>query len=60
MFNLRKRLQEAPFLRGKGLVEFVAAPAMPESAEPVRPTGRADGLTVSPPQGRNELSFFTR
>ena len=23
MFNLRKRLQEAPFLKDKGLVEFV-------------------------------------
>jgi hypothetical protein len=32
MFNLRKRLQEAPFLRDKGLVEFVATPAKPESA----------------------------
>lgn len=32
MLNLRKRLQEAPFLRDKGLVEFVAAPAKQESA----------------------------
>jgi len=32
MFNLRKRLQEAPFLRDKGLVEFIAVPAKLESA----------------------------
>ena len=32
MFNLRKRLQEAPFLRDKGLMEFVAAPTNVESA----------------------------
>jgi hypothetical protein len=31
MFNLRKRLQEARFLRDKGLVEFVAVPAKLES-----------------------------
>lgn len=31
MFNLRKRLQEAPFLRDKGLVEFVAGSA-PDSS----------------------------
>ncbi|MDH4982190.1 ATP-binding protein [Hyphomicrobium sp. D-2] len=31
MFNLRKRLQEAPFLRNKGLVEFVVAPPARES-----------------------------
>lgn len=32
MFDLRKRLQEAPFLRDKGLVEFVSIPARPEVA----------------------------
>ena len=31
MFNLRKRLQEAPFLRGQGLVEFVAVPTRTET-----------------------------
>jgi hypothetical protein len=30
MFNLRKRLQEAPFLRDKGLVEFVSVPSEQE------------------------------
>jgi hypothetical protein len=29
MFNLRQRLQEAPFLRDKGLVEFITTPAEP-------------------------------
>ncbi len=32
MFNLRKRLQEAPFLRDKGLVEFVVTQAPHERA----------------------------
>ena len=32
MFNLRKRLQEAPFLRDKGLVEFVAMQPKPETS----------------------------
>jgi hypothetical protein len=32
MFNLRKRLQEAPFLRDKGLVEFITVPPRPQPA----------------------------
>lgn len=32
MFNLRKCLQEAPFLRDKGLVEFVNMPVQSEGA----------------------------